>query len=189
VGFHSVDVTLPENATQQQVLDAVRVLNADPKVHGVLVQLPLPKHIDEGAVLREIAVHKVSSLLSFLPPLTPWPDSYGFAKDADGFSALNIGNLCLKGGEAPMAIPCTPAGCMELLARSGVAISGKTVCVVGRSNIVGMPVAALLQAADATVTVCHSRTKDIAECIRRADIVVAAIGTPLSPPSPIALLA
>jgi len=97
-------------------------------------------------------------------------------KDADGFSALNVGNLCLKGGDPPLAIPCTPAGCVELLQRSGVDVRGKDAVVIGRSNIVGMPVASLLQSMDATVTVCHSRTRDMAAKVRGADIVVAAIG-------------
>ena len=151
VGFHSVDVTLPADASQLQVLEAIRGLNADPKVHGlgptkhattygfrttslrqvhgVLVQLPLPKHIDEATVLREIAVHKVRARLCLkFHSLSAFP-TLGVPQDADGFSALNIGNLCLKGGAAPMAIPCTPAGCMELLARSGVQLSGKIVRV------------------------------------------------------------
>jgi len=97
-------------------------------------------------------------------------------KDADGFSAMNIGNLCLKGGDPPLAVPCTPAGCIELLERSGVDISGKEAVVLGRSNIVGMPVAQLLVHKNATVTVCHSRTKNIEDKVRQADIVVAAIG-------------
>merc|ERR1719361_2229452 len=119
VGFHSVDKDLPEDVSQDQLLKEIEALNNDPKVHAILVQLPLPKHIDEATVLKAIKVEK----------------------DADGFSALNIGNLCLKGGDPPLAIPCTPAGCIELLQRSGVDPSGKTAIVLGRSNIVGMPVA------------------------------------------------
>ena len=118
------------------------------------MQLPLPRHIDEAAVLEEIRV----------------------AKDVDGFSATNIGNLCLRGGTPPLALPCTPAGCIELLQRSDVPVAGKEVVVLGRSNIVGMPVAQLLQSMDATVTVCHSRTEDIPSHVRRADIVIAAVG-------------
>lgn len=154
LGFHSVDIDFEESVTQAELISAVEQLNGDPKVHGILVQLPLPSHINEGAVLEKIAVNK----------------------DADGFSAENIGNLCLRGGKPPLAVPCTPAGCIELLKRSNVEIRGKDAVVLGRSNIVGMPVAHLLQSMDATVTTCHSRTKDLAAHVRRADIVVAAIG-------------
>jgi len=156
VGFHSVDVALPASATERDIMEAVHRLNGDPLVHGILVQLPLPAHVDEAAVLREIAVDK----------------------DVDGFSALNVGRLCLRGGQAPSAVACTPAGCVELLRRSGVQVSGKTAVVVGRSNIVGMPVAALLQQLDATVTVMHSRTPNPADVLKTADIVVAAVGRP-----------
>jgi len=154
VGFHSVDKNFSESVSQQQLLDTVRELNADPAVHAILVQLPLPSHIDESKVLEAIDV----------------------AKDVDGFSASNIGNMCLRGGKPPLAIPCTPAGCIELLQRSGVPVKGQEVVVVGRSNIVGMPVAHLLQSMDATVTVCHSRTRDLPAHVSRADIVVAAVG-------------
>jgi len=154
IGIHSVDVDLPETVTQEDLLKEVERLNQDPQVHGILVQLPLPDHIDEPTVLKAIVVEK----------------------DADGFSALNIGNLCLKGGEPPLAVPCTPAGCIELLQRYGIEISGKDCVVLGRSNIVGMPVAALLQSCNGTVTVCHSRTQNIPEKVKRSDIVIAAIG-------------
>lgn len=154
VAFYTIDVDLPDTVSQEDLLIEVEKLNADPKIHGILVQLPLPQHIDEPTILKAIKVDK----------------------DADGFSALNVGNLCLRGGDPPLAIPCTPAGCIELLQRSRVDISGKNAVVVGRSNIVGMPVAALLQSCDATVTVCHSRTKNIESAIRNADIIVAAIG-------------
>lgn len=154
VNFYTVDVDLEETVTQERVLSEVEKLNNDPKVHAILVQLPLPKHIDEPTVLKAIRVEK----------------------DADGFSALNIGNMCLKGGDPPLAVPCTPAGCVELLQRSEVKVSGKNAVVIGRSNIVGMPISHLLQSMDATVTVCHSRTKDIEAWVRNADIVVAAIG-------------
>ena len=123
-------------------------------MHGILVQLPLPNHINEPEVLEAILVEK----------------------DVDGFSSANIGNMCLRGGRPPLALPCTPAGCVELLQRSQVEISGKDVVVLGRSNIVGMPVAHMLQSMDATVTVCHSRTADIRAHVRRADIVIAAVG-------------
>lgn len=154
VGFYSVDREFPESVSQEELLACVRALNDDPKVHGILVQLPLPRHINEAEVLEEIKV----------------------SKDVDGFSATNIGNMCLRGGRPPLAVPCTPAGCIELLQRSDVDVSGKEVVVLGRSNIVGMPVAHLLQSMDATVTVCHSRTPDIPAHVRRADIVIAAVG-------------
>ena len=153
-GFFSVDRKFDESVTQQQLIDTIKELNADPKVHGILVQLPLPRHLDEAAVLETIDV----------------------SKDVDGFSATNIGNMCLRGGKPPLAVPCTPAGCVELLQRSGVEVSGKEVVVIGRSNIVGMPVAHLLMSMDATVTICHSRTKDLPGHVRKADIVVAAVG-------------
>jgi 5,10-methylene-tetrahydrofolate dehydrogenase/methenyl tetrahydrofolate cyclohydrolase len=114
----------------------------------------LPDHINEARVLSTIQ----------------------YEKDADGFDARNIGNLWLRGGEPPLAIPCTPAGCIELLQRYDIEISGKECVVLGRSNIVGMPVAALLQSCNGTVTVCHSRTNNIPEVVRRADILIAAIG-------------
>jgi 5,10-methylene-tetrahydrofolate dehydrogenase/methenyl tetrahydrofolate cyclohydrolase len=128
-------------------------LNADPNIHGILVQLPLPKHLDEEAVLNSIDLEK----------------------DVDGFHPVNIGRLAMKGRD-PLFIPCTPAGCMELLADAGVETNGAEAVIVGRSNIVGLPMAMLLQKANATVTICHSRTKDLTEHLKRADIVVAAIG-------------
>jgi len=154
VGFHSVDKAFPESVSQEELLECIEELNNDSLVHGILVQLPLPKHIDEPSILKAIKLEK----------------------DADGFSATNIGNMVMKGGDTPLALPCTPAGCIELLKRSGVTISGKMAVVLGRSDIVGMPVSQLLQAENATVCVVHSRTKDPATIIRTADIVVAAIG-------------
>lgn len=154
VGFHSVDVDLPEDATQETILNEVKKLNNDPSIHGILVQLPLPKGIDEAKVLAEIAVEK----------------------DADGFHVTNIGRLVQKGGEPPLAIACTPAGCIELLQRSGVTVDGADAVVLGRSNIVGMPVSQLLQSMNATVTVCHSRTQNLKEKVQRADILIAALG-------------
>ena len=142
--------------TQEELEATISQLNEDAKVHGILVQLPLPEHISEAEVLKKIAVEK----------------------DVDGFSVTNIGNLCLRGGDPPLAIACTPAGCMELLRRSNVEVSGKDAVVLGRSNIVGMPIANLLQQSNATVTVCHSRTQNVEEHIRRADILIAAIGKP-----------
>ena len=135
------------------MVELVAKLNADPKINGILVQLPLPKHIDEETVLNTIDLEK----------------------DVDGFHPVNIGRLAMK-GRTPLFIPCTPAGCMELLADAGVEMNGAEAVIVGRSNIVGLPMAMLLQKANATVTICHSRTRDLTEHLKRADIVVAAIG-------------
>lgn len=154
-GMGSITHRLPATATQAEVEDLVRALNADPVVNGILVQLPLPKGLNEQRVLDLISLDK----------------------DVDGFHPMNIGQLVMK-GRTPQFIPCTPAGCIELLVRSGITIAGKDAVVVGRSNIVGVPVAALLQNADATVTVCHSKTRDLPDKVHRADIVVAAIGRP-----------
>ena len=154
-GMGSITHKLPSEATQAEVEDLVRALNADPVVNGILVQLPLPKGLNEQAVL----------------------DLISLAKDVDGFHPMNIGQLVMK-GRKPLFIPCTPNGCIELLVRSGIPIAGADAVVVGRSNIVGIPVAALLNNADATVTICHSRTRNLPEVVRRADIVVAAIGKP-----------
>ncbi|KAI8470517.1 MAG: bifunctional protein [Monoraphidium minutum] len=155
VGIRSFECDMPEASTQQEVLGAVARFNADPNVHGILVQLPLPKHIDEEAVLAAISVDK----------------------DVDGFHPSNIGKLCMKGRD-PLFVPCTPAGCIELLDRIGTDLRGKRAVVVGRSNIVGMPVAMLLLKRNATVTICHSASKDMAAIVREADVVVAAAGQP-----------
>eukprot|EP00397_Hematodinium_sp_SG-2012_P059914 GEMP01077403.1.p1 GENE.GEMP01077403.1~~GEMP01077403.1.p1 ORF type:complete len:300 (+),score=62.09 GEMP01077403.1:70-900(+) len=152
-GFYLLDKHFEDTVSLEDLLACVDELNADLQIHGILVQLPLPPHIDEQTVLRRIA----------------------YEKDVDGFSAANIGNLALKGGN-PSALPCTPAGVMELLKRSDVDISGKNCVVLGRSNIVGTPVALMLMHAHGTVTICHSRTADIADKCRQADIVIAAIG-------------
>lgn len=153
LGMGSISEHLPADATQEQVEDLVRRLNADPKVNGILVQLPMPSHIDEERVLSLINIEK----------------------DVDGFSPLNIGRLAQKGRD-PLFVPCTPYGCIYLLEKSGVKIEGANAVVLGRSNIVGMPAALLLIGKNATVTVCHSRTKDIAAVVRQADILIAAIG-------------
>ncbi|KAG1664179.1 hypothetical protein FOA52_011355 [Chlamydomonas sp. UWO 241] len=153
VGFASFGTDLAEDATEEAVLKVVQDYNADPNVHGILVQLPMPKHINERRVL----------------------DAIDLVKDVDGFHPTNIGQLGMRGLE-PLFVPCTPAGCMELLERSGVKIAGKRAVVVGRSNIVGLPAAMLLQNRDATVTVVHSRTPNGAEICREADIVIAACG-------------
>jgi 5,10-methylene-tetrahydrofolate dehydrogenase/methenyl tetrahydrofolate cyclohydrolase len=150
-GIESFHHELPKNTSPEDVLALVRKLGADRRVHGILVQLPLP--FDDRAVLEAV-------------PLS---------KDVDGFHPLNIGALAMKGREPDFA-PCTPAGVIELLDRSGTRIAGADAVVLGRSNIVGMPVALLLVGRDATVTVCHSKTRSIEEVCRRADILVAAIG-------------
>ncbi len=152
-GIQSFGYELSASASQQEVEDLVRKLNADPAVNGILVQLPLPSGLDEERVLREIAIEK----------------------DVDGFHPVNIGRLAQKGRD-PLFIPCTPYGCMALLKESAIKVEGANAVVLGRSNIVGMPVALLLVRENATVTICHSRTKDLASVVRGADILVAAIG-------------
>nr|KJB47089.1 hypothetical protein B456_008G010500 [Gossypium raimondii] len=183
VGIRSFDMNLPEEVLESELISKVHELNANPDVHGILVQLPLPKHINEEKVLGEISLEK----------------------DVDGFHPLNIGKLAMKGRE-PLFQPCTPKailqccqilydlafvlfakmvcncfpfslqGCLELLSRSGVSVKGKNAVVVGRSNIVGLPVSLLLLKADATVTIVHSRTPDPERLVREADIVIAAAG-------------
>lgn len=151
LGIESRDHVLPAETSEADLLALVRGLNEDPAVHGILVQLPLPDHINSRLVLETIDPRK----------------------DVDGFHPFNIGSLLVGGTAMP---PCTPAGIMELIRRSGVSLSGKEAVVVGRSNIVGKPVALLLLQENATVTVCHSRTRDLAEVCRRADVLVVAIG-------------
>ncbi len=153
LGMGSVSRHLPGDATQADLEAAVRALNADPAVSGILVQLPLPAHLDEERVLSLINIEK----------------------DVDGFSPVNIGRLAQKGRE-PLFVPCTPYGCIYLLEQVGVKIEGANAVVLGRSNIVGMPAALLLIGRNATVTVCHSRTRDLPAVCRQADILVAAIG-------------
>ena len=155
LGMTSFGVKLPPTASQEEVEKVVKDLNADPKVHGILVQLPLPKHLNEEAVLGAISLEK----------------------DVDGFHPVNIGRLSMKGRE-PLFVPCTPAGCIELLVRSGVEIAGSKAVVLGRSNIVGLPVAMLLLHRNATITICHSRTPDLPAVCREADILIAAVGRP-----------
>ena len=144
---------LPESTTQEELISLVEAYNADPKVHGILVQLPLPKHIDERAVLAHIS-----------------PD-----KDVDGFHTMNAGRLLV--GERCF-IPCTPKGVMRLLEETGLELSGKHAVVVGRSNIVGKPMALLLLQANCTVTIAHSKTANLAEICSQADVLVAAVGRP-----------
>ena len=151
VGFYSEVHRLPAQTKQEELNALVDRLNADPRIHGILVQLPLPKHLDETEVLLRIDP----------------------AKDVDAFHPYNVGKIMI--GDYDF-LPCTPAGVMALLERSGIDPAGKECVVIGRSNIVGKPMAMLLLHANATVTVCHSRTKDLAEVTRRADILVVAIG-------------
>lgn len=153
LGMGSVSEHLPADATQEQVEALVKRLNADKTINGILVQLPMPAHIDEERVLSLINIEK----------------------DVDGFSPVNIGRLAQKGRD-PLFVPCTPYGCIYLLEQSGVKIEGANAVVLGRSNIVGMPAALLLIRSNATVTVCHSRTRDLPGVIRQADILIAAIG-------------
>lgn len=151
VGFSSYEYALPEETTQQELLDLVDVLNNDEKVNGILVQLPLPSHIDENAIINAIS-----------------PD-----KDVDAFHPFNVGKIMI--GDFAF-LPCTPAGVMELIDSTGVDVCGKSCVVIGRSNIVGKPMAMLLLHRSGTVTICHSKTKNLAEICRNADILVAAVG-------------
>lgn len=153
IGMHSEKIVYPAEVTQAEVLAKIAALNADPKIHGILVQLPLPKHFDADLVLEAIAAEK----------------------DVDGFHAENVGAL-MQG--QPRFIPCTPYGVMKLLEKSKVNLKGAEAVVIGRSNIVGKPMAMLLLHAGATVTVCHSQTRDLAFHTKRADVLVAAVGRP-----------
>jgi len=157
-GMRGETIRLPAETSEAALLDVVDRLNADPQVHGILVQMPLPRHMSADKVIRRIRPEK----------------------DVDGFHPVNVGKLSI--GERDGFVPCTPAGAIELLLRSGVETRGKDAVIVGRSNIVGKPMAALLMqdapGGNATVTVCHSRTVNLAGHVRRADIVVAAIGKP-----------
>jgi methylenetetrahydrofolate dehydrogenase (NADP+)/methenyltetrahydrofolate cyclohydrolase len=153
LGLHSKKFTLPATATEKELLELVATLNADPAIDGILVQLPLPKQIDENKVIA--AIH---------------PD-----KDVDGFHPVNVGRLVI-GTEGFK--PCTPYGVIHLLKRSGTKLAGAEAVVVGRSNIVGKPVSLMLLKESATVTVCHSKTRDLGEVCRRADVLVVAIGKP-----------
>jgi len=151
VGMYSEVHRLPESTSQEELLGLIAELGANERIHGILVQLPLPKHIDEKAVIAAI------------PP----------EKDVDGFHPVSVGNMVI-GDEC--FLPCTPAGIIELIKRTGIELAGKHAVVVGRSNIVGKPVAMLLLKEHATVTICHSRTPDLAVITRQADVLVAAVG-------------
>ncbi|MBR4574773.1 MAG: bifunctional methylenetetrahydrofolate dehydrogenase/methenyltetrahydrofolate cyclohydrolase FolD [Lachnospiraceae bacterium] len=153
IGIGSRSYELGEDTTEAELLDLIDRLNADDEITGILTQLPVPKHIDEKKIINRISP----------------------SKDVDGFHPENVGNLCI--GQSGF-VSCTPAGIMELLKRSGIDIEGKRCVVIGRSNIVGKPMALLLLAANGTVTVCHSRTKDLKQICKEADILVAAVGRP-----------
>ncbi len=153
IGIHSLSYELPEETTEEELLALVEKLNQDDSVHGILVQLPLPSHIDEDKVIQKIS------------PM----------KDVDGFHPQSVGALSI--GE-PGFVSCTPAGVIQLLKRSGVKIDGSECVIVGRSNIVGKPMAMLMLRENATVTVCHSHTKDLKEVTKRADILIVAVGRP-----------
>ncbi len=150
-GFYSEEYALPEETTQEELLELVETLNGREDIDGILVQLPLPRHLDEDGILRAIDP----------------------GKDVDGFHPMNGGNLLIG---RPGFLPCTPAGVMDLLEEYGIDLAGKRAVVVGRSNIVGKPMALLLLQRDATVTICHSKTPDLGEICRQADILVAAVG-------------
>ena len=153
VGFKSEEYALPAETTQEELLDLVKKLNTKEDINGILVQLPLPKHLDDKAVIEAIDPKK----------------------DVDAFHAVNVGKIML--GEYDF-LPCTPAGVMEMLHSYGISVEGRECVVIGRSNIVGKPMGMLLLHENGTVTICHSRTKNLAEVCRRADILVAAVGIP-----------
>lgn len=153
VGIKSFSYELPENTAEEELLELIHTLNHDNSVHGILVQLPLPKHMDENKVILNISP----------------------SKDVDGFHPQNVGALSIG---LDGFVSCTPAGIIELLKRSNIDIQGKNCVVVGRSNIVGKPVSLLLLKENGTVTICHSRTKDLADVTKQADILIAAVGVP-----------
>lgn len=153
IGIESLSYELPAEISQNELLTIINELNENPKVNGILVQLPLPKHIDEDTIIQAIAPEK----------------------DVDGFHPETVGHMCIG---TQGFLPCTPAGVIQLIKRSGISIEGKECVVVGRSNIVGKPMAMLLLRENGTVTIAHSRTKDLKEVTKRADILVAAIGKP-----------
>jgi len=152
-GFYSAEHKLAVDTPEEELLELIDRLNNDDKVHGILVQLPLPKHIDESKVLEAISP----------------------SKDVDGFHPYNVGLLMIG---KPSFKPCTPYGVMKMLEYSGIEVEGKEAVIVGRSNIVGKPIAMMLLQKNATVTICHSRTKDLKEKVKGADIVIAAVGVP-----------
>ena len=154
VGIQNFDVHMSADVTEEEVLTQVDAFNENQDVHGILIQLPLPSHLNEQRILNRVRLDK----------------------DVDGFHLENVGKLAVNSKEGGVLVPCTPAGIMELLARNGIEVSGKNVVVIGRSKIVGIPISLLMLHANATVTVCHSRTRDYREYTRNADIVVVAVG-------------
>ena len=152
-GIYPQEHLLPDSTTQEALLALIHQLNADPKIHGILVQLPLPAHIESQVILQAVSPEK----------------------DADGFHPVNVGRLVA--GD-PVFVPCTPKGVIHMIDSTGIDITGKRAVVIGRSNIVGKPIAMLLLHRHATVTICHSRTRDLPAVVREADIVIAAIGKP-----------
>jgi methylenetetrahydrofolate dehydrogenase (NADP+)/methenyltetrahydrofolate cyclohydrolase len=154
-GIYSKVIRMPEDIDKEDLLTKIYLLNRDKKIHGILVQLPLPKQIRSAE----------AEILEAISPL----------KDVDGFHPINVGNLSI-GKDA--LVPCTPHGCIRMLEKAGIKVAGKHAVIIGRSNIVGKPMAQLLLSRNATVTVCHSRTKNLAEITRQADILVAAVGRP-----------
>ncbi|MFI3237106.1 MAG: bifunctional methylenetetrahydrofolate dehydrogenase/methenyltetrahydrofolate cyclohydrolase FolD [Lachnospiraceae bacterium] len=153
IGIESLAYELPEEISEKELLSLIETLNNDQKVNGILVQLPLPKHIEEALVIQAIAP----------------------GKDVDGFHPMNVGAMCV--GDKGF-LPCTPAGVIELCKRSGIELAGKNCVVLGRSNIVGKPMALLLLREDATVTIAHSKTKNLMEITKKADVIIAAVGRP-----------
>lgn len=153
VGFYSKKILLPENTTEMELLKIIDDLNQDEKIHGMIVQLPLPKHINEQLIIDSILPHK----------------------DADGFHPINLGNMLIGNN---VVLPATPKGVMKLIESTGVSLEGKHAVVVGRSNIVGKPISILLQQKNCTVTMCHSRSKPLSDYTKQADILIAAAGVP-----------
>ena len=153
LGIISREYALPENTTEQELLDLIKELNADPEINGILCQLPLPKHLDEKLIINSIDPEK----------------------DVDAFHPVNVGKIMI--GDFYF-LPCTPAGVMEMLEYEGIDVTGKNCVVIGRSNIVGKPMNMLLLHKNGTVTICHSKTKNLAEICKNADILVAAVGRP-----------
>lgn len=153
IGIRSLSYELPEETTQEELISLIETLNADPEVNGILVQLPVPKHIDEDTIISTISPKK----------------------DVDGFHTQSVGALCIG---QPGYVSCTPAGIIELLKRSNISIEGKECVVIGRSNIVGKPMSILMLRENATVTIAHSRTKNLKDVCKRADILIVAVGRP-----------
>ena len=156
LGYHSVRIQLPQTSSQQKIIEEIRQLNRDEKIHGILVQLPLPQGCHEQTILETISPEK----------------------DIDGFHSINAGLLVQNRKDKKGMVPCTPKGVMQILRHYNISLEGKHAVVIGRSNIVGRPMAALLEQANCTVTICHSRTQNLPAYLRMADIVVAAVGIP-----------